>query len=155
VSIVRGRNEGSLPRDGRLCCWPRRVPPSGLQRTGRRAELFGIKMGFPRSRCRSVVSDVLCVRSYSHFVCVCVYTSTTPTQTHTHTSTKPTQQHTHTHQRFHINTTTSTHRHHAHTQPHFRKDKGGACNCSTEPSNYITTRSRMVYTCHSPPHAFD
>jgi len=59
--------------DGQLGCWPRRVFPSGLQRTGRRAELLGVKLGFPRSRCRAVVSDVLCVRSYVHFVCVCVY----------------------------------------------------------------------------------
>jgi len=48
-------------------------PTSGLQRTGRRAELFGVKLGFPRSRCRAVISDMLCVRSYVHFVCVCVY----------------------------------------------------------------------------------
>ena len=59
--------------DGKLGCWPRRVSPSGLQRTGRRAELLGVKLGFPRSYCRAVVSDVLCVRSYVHFVCVCVY----------------------------------------------------------------------------------
>jgi len=30
-------------------------------------------LGFPRSRCCAVVSDVLCVRSYVHLVCVCVY----------------------------------------------------------------------------------
>ena len=30
--------------------------------TGRRAELLGVKLGFPRSRCRAVVSDVLCMR---------------------------------------------------------------------------------------------
>jgi len=59
--------------DGQLGCWPRRVSPSRLQRTGRRAELLGVKLGFPRSRCRAVVSDVFCVRSYVHFVCVCVY----------------------------------------------------------------------------------
>ena len=44
-----------------------------VMRTGRRAELLGIKLGFPCSHCRAVVSDVLCVRSYVHFVCVCVY----------------------------------------------------------------------------------
>ena len=44
-----------------------------VMRTGRRAELLGVKLGCPRSRCRAVVSDVLCVRSYVHFVCVCVY----------------------------------------------------------------------------------
>ena len=43
-----------------------------VMRTGRRAELLGVKLGCPRSRCRAVVSDVLCVRSYVHFVCVCV-----------------------------------------------------------------------------------
>jgi len=43
-----------------------------VMRTGRRAELLGVKLGFPRSRCRAVVSDVLCVRSYVH-VCVRVY----------------------------------------------------------------------------------
>ena len=42
-------------------------------RTGRRAELIGVKLGCPRSRCRTVVSDVFCVRSYVLFVCVCVY----------------------------------------------------------------------------------
>ena len=31
--------------------------------TGRRAGLLGVKLGCPRSRCRAVVSDVLCVRS--------------------------------------------------------------------------------------------
>ena len=36
-------------------------------------ELLGVKLGFPRSCCRAIVSDVLCVRSYVHFVCVCVY----------------------------------------------------------------------------------
>ena len=46
--------------------------------TGRRAELLGVKLGCPRSRCRAVVSDVLCVRSYVNFyacvyICVCVY----------------------------------------------------------------------------------
>ena len=59
--------------DGQLGCWSRRVSPSGLQRTGRRVELLGVKLGFLRSRCRAVVSDVLCVRAYIHFVCVCVY----------------------------------------------------------------------------------
>jgi len=59
--------------DRQLGCWPRRVSPSELQRTGKRAELLGVKLGFSRSRCRAVVSDVLCVRSYVHFVCVCVY----------------------------------------------------------------------------------
>ena len=59
--------------DGQLGCVSRRVSPSRLQRTGRRAELLGVKLGFPRSRSRAVVSDVLCVRSYVHFVCVCVY----------------------------------------------------------------------------------
>ena len=44
-----------------------------VMRTGRRAELLGVKLGCPRSRCRAAVSDVLCVRSYVHFVCVCVY----------------------------------------------------------------------------------
>ena len=44
-----------------------------VMRTGRRAKLLGVKLGCPRSRCRAVVSDVLCVRSYVHFVCVCVY----------------------------------------------------------------------------------
>jgi len=44
-----------------------------VMRTGRRAELLGVKLGCPRSRCRTVVSDVLCVRSYVHFACVCVY----------------------------------------------------------------------------------
>ena len=34
-----------------------------VMRTGRRAELLGVKLGCPRSRCRAVVSDVLCVRS--------------------------------------------------------------------------------------------
>jgi len=29
--------------DGLLGCWPRWVSPSGLQRTGRRAELLGVK----------------------------------------------------------------------------------------------------------------
>ena len=47
-------------------------------RTGRRAELFGVKLVFPRSRCRAVVSDVLCVRSYvilyaCVYICVRVY----------------------------------------------------------------------------------
>ena len=41
--------------------------------TGRRAELLGVKLGFPRSRCSAIFSDVLCMRSYVHFVCVCVY----------------------------------------------------------------------------------
>ena len=59
--------------DGQLGCWPRKVSPSGLQWTGRRAELLGIKLGFPHSQCHAVISDVLCVRSYVHFVCVCVY----------------------------------------------------------------------------------
>ena len=44
-----------------------------VMQIGRRAELLGVKLGYPRSRCRAVVSDVLCVRSYVHFVCVCVY----------------------------------------------------------------------------------
>ena len=44
-----------------------------VMRTGRRSELLGVKLVCPRSRCRAVVSDVLCVRSYVHFVCVCVY----------------------------------------------------------------------------------
>ena len=44
-----------------------------VMRTGRRAEFLGVKLGCPRSRCRAVVSDVLCVRLYVHFVCVCVY----------------------------------------------------------------------------------
>jgi len=44
-----------------------------VMRIGRRAELLGVKLGCPRSRCRAVVSDVLCVRSYVNFVCVCVY----------------------------------------------------------------------------------
>jgi len=48
--------------DGRLGCWPRRVSPSGLQRTGRRAQHLGANLGFLRS-----------MRSYVHFVCVCVY----------------------------------------------------------------------------------
>jgi len=43
-----------------------------VMRTGR-TELLGVKLGFLRSRRRAVVSDVLCVRSYLHFVCVCVY----------------------------------------------------------------------------------
>jgi len=40
-----------------------------LMRTGRRAELLGVKLGFPRSRWHAVVSDVLYVRPYSdaHF----------------------------------------------------------------------------------------
>ena len=64
--------------DGRLGCWPRRVSPSGLQRTGRKAELLGVKLGFPRSRCRTVVSDVFaCVHMYilyaCVYICVCVY----------------------------------------------------------------------------------
>ena len=42
--------------DGRLGCWPRRVSPSGLQRTGSRVEFLGVKLGFPRSRFRAVVS---------------------------------------------------------------------------------------------------
>jgi len=42
-------------------CWPR------LQRAGRMSELLGVKLGFLRSRCRTIVSDVLCVRSYVHF----------------------------------------------------------------------------------------
>ena len=46
--------------DRRLGCWPRRVSPSGLQRTGRRAELLGVKLGFPRSRCCAIVSDDVC-----------------------------------------------------------------------------------------------
>jgi len=44
-----------------------------VMRTERRAELLGVKLGCPRSHCRAVVSDVLCVRLYVHFVCVCVY----------------------------------------------------------------------------------
>jgi len=36
--------------------------------TGRRAELLGVKLGFPRSRCGAIISDVLCVRAYVHFV---------------------------------------------------------------------------------------
>ena len=46
-----------------------------VMRTGKRAELLGVKLGCPRShgRCRAVVPDVLCMRSYVHFVCVCVY----------------------------------------------------------------------------------
>jgi len=48
-------------------------PPDCSGATGRRAELLSVKLGFPRSRCGAVVSDVLCVRSYVHFVCVCVY----------------------------------------------------------------------------------
>ena len=44
-----------------------------VMRTGRRAELLGVKLGCLHSRCRAVVSDVLCVRSYVHFVHVCVY----------------------------------------------------------------------------------
>ena len=59
--------------DGQLGCWAQRVSLSRLQRTGRRAELLGVKLGFPRSRCCAIVSDVLCVRPYVHFVCVCVY----------------------------------------------------------------------------------
>jgi len=55
--------------DKRMWSWRRAV----VMRTGRRAELLGVKLGCPRSRCRAVVSDVLCVRSYVHFVCVCVY----------------------------------------------------------------------------------
>jgi len=51
--------------------WPGRR--AVVMRTERRAELLGVKLGFPRSRCRAVVSDVLCVRSYVYFVCVCVY----------------------------------------------------------------------------------
>ena len=42
-------------------------------RTGTRTELLGVKMGCPRSSCCAIVSDVLCVRSCVHFVCVCVY----------------------------------------------------------------------------------
>ena len=59
--------------DGRLGCWPRRVSPSGLQRTGRRAEHLGVKLGFPRSSCRAIISDMLCMRSYCMRVCICVY----------------------------------------------------------------------------------
>jgi len=44
-----------------------------VMRTGRRAVLLGVKLGCPRSLSRAVVSDVLCVRSCVHFVCVCVY----------------------------------------------------------------------------------
>ena len=46
-----------------------------VMRTWRRAELLGVKLGCPHSRCCAVVSDVLCVRSCVHFVCVfvCVY----------------------------------------------------------------------------------
>ena len=44
-----------------------------VMRTGRRAQLLGVKLGCPCSRCRAVVSDVLCVRSYLHVVCMCVY----------------------------------------------------------------------------------
>ena len=44
-----------------------------VMRTGRRVEILGVKLGCPRRRCRAVVSDVLCVRSNVHFVCVCVY----------------------------------------------------------------------------------
>ena len=44
-----------------------------VMRTGRRAEFLGVKLGCPRSRYHAVVSDVLCVRSYVHFVCVCIY----------------------------------------------------------------------------------
>jgi len=47
-----------------------------VKRTGRRAELLGVKLGCPRSRYRAVVSDVLCVRSYVHFVCVCIHMCT-------------------------------------------------------------------------------
>ena len=43
-----------------------------VMRSGRRAELLGVKLGFPRSRCHAVVSDVLCVRSHLHVVCMCV-----------------------------------------------------------------------------------
>jgi len=46
---------------------------SVVMRTGRRAEFLGVKLGCPHSRCRAVVSDVLCVRLYVHFICVCVY----------------------------------------------------------------------------------
>ena len=64
--------------DGRLGCWPRRASPSRLQRTGRRAALLCVKLGFPRSRCRTVVSDVFaCVHMYilyaCVYICVCVY----------------------------------------------------------------------------------
>ena len=44
-----------------------------VMRKGRRTELLDVKLGCPRSRCRAVVSDVLCVRSYVYVVCVCVY----------------------------------------------------------------------------------
>ena len=49
-----------------------------VMRTGRRAELLGVKLGCPRSRCHAVVSDVFCVHSYVHlypcvYICVCVY----------------------------------------------------------------------------------
>jgi len=51
---------------------------TGLQWTGRRAELLGVKSGFPRSRCCAVISDVLaCVHMYMLYVCVyicaCMY----------------------------------------------------------------------------------
>jgi len=40
----------------------------------RRVELLGVKSGFPRSRCRVVVSDVLaCVHMYMMYVCVYMY----------------------------------------------------------------------------------
>ena len=59
--------------NGQLGYWSRRVPPSELQRTRRKTEFLVVKLGFPNSRCHAVVSDVICVRSYAHFVYVCVY----------------------------------------------------------------------------------
>ena len=59
----------SLAADKRMWSGRRAV----VMRTGRRAELLGVKLGCLRSRYRAVVSDVPCVRSYVHFVCVCVY----------------------------------------------------------------------------------
>jgi len=53
-----------------------RVSPSGFQQTGRRTEHLGVKLVFPRSRCRAIISDMLCMRSYVYtcvYICVCVY----------------------------------------------------------------------------------
>ena len=51
-------------------------PPDCTDRE--KGRVLGVKLGFLRSRCGAVVSDVLCVRSYVHlyvcvYICVCVY----------------------------------------------------------------------------------
>ena len=56
---------------GQLGCWPRRVSPSGLQWTGRRAELLGVNLGFPRSAAApSFQTCFVCVHMYILYACV-------------------------------------------------------------------------------------